>query len=71
MLLLEKNGLSTNYLDYPYQYTRMDGILTVLYKNEEEIYLSDEEEIEFYIKCIQAKQQGRSPTDVIKKYFTN
>jgi 16S rRNA G966 N2-methylase RsmD len=70
MLLLEENGLSTIYLDPPYLYNRID-LLTVLYKNDEAIYLSDEEEIEFYIKCIQAKKQGRSITEVMKKYFPN
>jgi hypothetical protein len=71
MKLLERNGLSTNYLDYPYQYTRMDGVLTALYKKDEVIYLDDEEEeeYEFYVKCIRAKQQGRSITEVIKTYF--
>jgi hypothetical protein len=64
----EKNETPDDYLYFPYEYTRFEG-LTILRKNFEIKILVDEEEAEFFAKCNFAIQQGRSHTEVIKEYF--
>jgi hypothetical protein len=42
-----------------------------LRKNDDEVFLQDEDETVFMRDCNRAKQKGRSISDVISEYFTN
>ena len=70
MTLGRNDPLPMEYRDFPFQYTQTKfGI--VLRKNDDKVFLQDEDETVFMRDCNRAKQKGRSISDVISEYFTN
>ena len=64
----KNDNLPKAYRNFPYQYTRLNlGI--VLRKNNDEIFLSGDDEYLFLRECNRAKQKGRRLSDVIEEYF--
>ena len=66
----KNDRLPDNYRDFPYQYTRTK-YGTILRKNNDEVFLQDDDETEFFQDCNRAKQKGRCISDVIDDYFIN
>jgi hypothetical protein len=67
--MLGKNDpLPMTYRNFPFQYTQTKfGV--ALWKNNDEVFLQGDDDVEFMRVINRAKQKGRSISDVVDEYF--